>query len=101
MSIAERYHQAMTKWAHAKSEADRLERYSKRVFSQLVIQGEGAVSHREHWARQHAAFISAEDSLVKAQTEANLAYAEAEGLKTLFEEWRTQAATNRAEMNLR
>jgi hypothetical protein len=99
--LGERVHMALIAAAKAKSEAQRAERLAKRVFSQLVISGDGAVSQREHAARAHINYISAEDAWITAQTEANLAGAEADALQLRFAEWQSINATTRVEMGLR
>ena len=100
-SLAEQTADALVRAAEAKAIADKLERLTKRVYSQLVISGEGSVAHREHAARCHPKYISIEDEWVSANTVANVAKAEADGLELQFKEWQSRNATNRAEMGLR
>jgi hypothetical protein len=99
--IAHKCTMAMVAAGKAKSDAGRLERIAKRVFSQLVITGSGSVALREHEARCHERYIAAEDAYIEAQTMANVLGAEAEGLQLQFEYFRTVSATARAEMQLR
>ena len=87
--------------ARAESEAIRLEKLAKRVFSQLVINSEGSVNIREHLARAHLKYTEAEDAYITAQTAANLARAKSDGLRLRFEAWRTEESSERARMNLR
>lgn len=101
VSIADRCSDALLRAAEAQSEADRLERLAKRVFAQLVIAGDGAVSKREYDARANVRYIAVEDEMIAAQTAANLARAEADGLELRFKEWQSRNSTARAEMQLR
>jgi len=100
-SIGEQCHAALIAAAEAKSEALKLERLAKRVFSQLVVSMTGPISQREHAARADIKYISAEDAYITAQTAENIARAHADSAQIRYEIWRTNAATSRAEMNLR
>ena len=100
-SIGEQCHAALIAAAEASSEALRLKSLAKRVFSQLVINAEGPISLREHAARADIKYIAAEDAYITAQTAENIARAHADSAQIAYEIWRTNAATSRAEMNLR
>lgn len=99
--LGELCHDAMLAHAKAQSEAMRLERLRKRKFAELFLRTEGSVAQREALARTNPAYVEAENAWVQAESAANLAKAEAEGLRLRFEAWRTAQATTRAEMNLR
>lgn len=99
--IAYRCTEAMKAAAEAKSDAERLERMAKRVYSQLIISGQGSVAYREHAARCDQKYIDAENVYVAAQTRANVLGAEADGLRLQFEYFRTVSADRRAEMQMR
>lgn len=100
-TLGELCHDAMLKHAGTQNEALRTERLRKRMFAELFLRGDGSVAHREAMARTNPAYIEAEEKWVQAESAANMAKAEADGLRLRFEAWRTEAATTRAEMNLR
>lgn len=101
-SLGQRCHDALLRAARAKSEAERLAKLAKRVLAQCFIHAVGrSAAERDAIARNDVQYIRVEDALIEAETAANLARAEADGLELRFEEWRTTQATARAEMNLR
>lgn len=101
-SLGERCHDAMLKAAETSSEARRLKKLAERVLAQITLAQDGkSHAERETKARCDVRYLSAEDACIAAETTANLAKAEADGLQVRFEEWRTLQATHRAEMNLR
>lgn len=101
-TLGEQCHDAMLEAAKAASEAKRLKKLSERILAQLTIYQSGkSQAEREMKARCDMKFITAEDACIQAETAANIAKAEADGLQVRFEEWRTRQATQRAEMNLR
>lgn len=101
LPLGEQCHAALVKAAEMQSDAERLEKLAKRKFAQLVIAGEGSVNKREYDARANVVYIACEDAMIAAQTAANVARAEADGLRVRFSEWQTLSATARAEMGLR
>ena len=101
LALGVQCHDAMVKHAAALNEALRTERLRKRIFAELYLRGDGSVAHREAMARTNPAYIEAEERWVQCESAANLAKAEADGLRIRFEAWRTQQSTARAEMNLR
>ena len=101
-SLGERCHEAMLAHAKAQSEAMRAERLRKRKFAELFLRmTEGSVAQREAMARTSPAYVEAENLWVQAESAANLAKAEADGMRIRFEEYRTREATTRAEMQMR
>lgn len=100
-TLARQIEAALLDAARAKSEADRLERMAKRKLAELRLRADGkSADDREAWARTHTHYVDAENQYIEAASKANLARARADGLQIRFDEWRTEQATKRAEMNL-
>ena len=103
-TIGERCHDAKLDAADKKSAAEKSQGMTKRKLSHLAIhyksQGLSGAMAMEA-ARNDTAYHEEEDKMFDAMKLANLARAEAEGLECLFEQWRTESSTRRAEMNLR
>ena len=99
--FSERIRLSLAQAAQDKSEADRLEAMSKRIYAQLIVNSEGSVSFREYLARQHDRYVAIEDQLLEAKTRANLSKAHADALQLAFEEWRSIQSTAREEMKLK
>ncbi len=100
--LGQKYHDALIRAAEAKNEALRAERMKKRIFAQVILRVEGKnAQEREAQAITHSEYQRFEDAWVEAETKANVAKAEADGLAVMFEAWRTQQATARAEMQIR
>ena len=97
----EKYETALMEAAETKSEALRLERLAKRVFSACYLAEAGTIAEREHRARINPKFIAVEDEWLTAEQAANTAGAKAEAMKVKFDYWRTLEATERAKMQLR
>ena len=97
---SEHYRIRAVAYAEADGEALRLERLSKRVFSQIVTSGEGSIVAREHAARINPKYTSVEDAWVTASTRANVAKADMEAVKIAFEEFRSRSATARVERGM-
>lgn len=101
-TLGEQCHDALVAAAKSGSEARRLKKLSERVLAQITLSMDGkSHAERETKARCDMKYIAAEDAYLEAERTANLEGAEADGLKVRFEEWRTNQATTRAEMNLR
>jgi len=101
-TLADTVGQALEDAALKRSEAELFKARAKRIYSELVIRGEGkSIAEREHWARQEARYVEAEEKALAAASDANLAEARADHWRLRFEEWRSLNATNRAQMNLR
>lgn len=100
LTLGEQCHAAMVKFATAENEALRTKQLHKRIFAELYLRGDGNIPHREAMARTNPAYIEAEERWIQAESAANLAKAESNGLRIRFEAWRTQAATRRAEMTM-
>lgn len=102
LPLGEQVHNALVAAAKVQSEALRLEKLAKRVMAQLMIASdEKSAGMREAAARSDLKYTAVEDAWIQAETDANIAKAEADGLKIRWESWRTEAANTRAEMNLR
>lgn len=101
-SLGEQCHDALLKAAETGSEAKRLKKLSERVLAQLTLAQDGkSHAEREVKARCDMRYIAAEDASITAETDANKARAEADGLHVRFSEWQTLESTRRAEMHLR
>lgn len=101
-SLGERCADALEEYARAKSDAERLSKLAKRVLAQCFIHAEGKnAAERDAQARVNPKYIAIEDDLIRAETDANMARAKADGLQLQFEEYRTRESTRRAEMQLK
>lgn len=101
-TLGELAHDAMIHAAQRKVEALRLKKLSERIYDRVFLTVEGKnLAEKEARARQHMQFIEAEDAALLAESEAIVAKAKADGVMVRFEEFRTKAATDRAEMQLR
>lgn len=101
LPLGERCHRALVQAARVKVEALTARKLAERVYDRILLDAEGSIPVREAKARVHEKFIAAEDAALKLESDAIIAKAHADGLQIRFEEFRTQAATSRAEMNLR
>lgn len=99
--LGQRYGQQLHETARLKADALVAERLQKRIFSACFLDAEGTVANREHLARTHAKFISAEDDWLQKQRAADLAEAVAEAMRARMEIWRTKESSRRAEMQIR
>lgn len=100
--LGQRYEQAVTKHAHAKSAASAAKKLAARVYAQCLIAAEDApVELQKAAARIHPKYIAAEDEWQRLETAANLANAECDALRLKYESWRSMNATKRAEMQIR
>lgn len=101
LPLAEQCAQALERAAVAKNEALRLRKMADRIYDRVFLDTEGKnIEERKAKARVHAAYLSADDAAFTAEEAANLARARSDGLAIRFEAWRTDSATQRAEMNL-
>lgn len=101
-TLGEQCHDAMLLSAQSESDARRAKKLAERVLAQITLAMDGkSHAERETKARCEMKYIAAEDAYLEAETRANVQKAEADGLRIRFEEWRTNQATTRAEMNLR
>lgn len=98
--FTERWTQLTKEWVRLDGEASKLEKLEKLIFSEMVQREQGSVAAREHAVRADAVFRDHCLEAIGARTQANIARAEADGMKMRFEAWRTISATKRAEMNL-
>jgi hypothetical protein len=101
-TLGQRCHAALVQAAQQKAEALRAKKLAERTFERVLLSTEGkTVSEREAKARADAKVIAVEDAAIEAESAAIVAKARADGMQIEFEEFRTNAATTRAEMTLR
>jgi hypothetical protein len=101
-SIGDEVSDALLAAAEAKWDATVARRKADRMFDEILLrQSGGSADERKAKARQHMEYIRADDEALEAEHRANMAKARADGAHIRFEEYRTRAATARAEMNLR
>ena len=98
--ISLKYAHAAKTYAQAKSAALGQERKQKRVFREIFLRMDGNIEERKAKAHNSPAYTQVEDDWVAAESAANLASAELDALRIVFDEWRTIQATKRAEMGL-
>ena len=94
-------HDALVAAAESKNIAILLRKKSERILDQVFLMSEGSIEVRKVTARQSDNYLMADQRALVAETKANIAKAEADGLQIRFESWRTEQATARAEMQLR
>lgn len=101
-SLGERVHDAMIKAAEAKVEAMRSRRHAERAFDIALLKATGKnAEERKASARLDSAFQEKDALALEAECAAIIAKSEADGLEIVWETWRTEQSTRRAEMNLR
>lgn len=101
LSLSEQVHRALVNAARLKVEAMRAKKIAERAFDRILLDQEGKnIAEREAKARIHATFLSLDDAALEAESKAIIARAHTEGLQCRFEAWRSENATNRAEMAL-
>lgn len=101
LPLGEQCAAALETAAVAKTEALRLRKMAERIYDRIFLETEARnVSEREAKARVHAAYLSADDAALEAESEAIIARSRSDGLAVKWESWRTQSATDRAEMTL-
>jgi hypothetical protein len=102
LSLGERCHGAIVRAAEAKVSAMKARKLADRIYDRVLLTSEGKnASEREARARTDMAFMTADDAALETESAAIIAKAEADGLQVVFEQFRTNAATSRAEMQLR
>ena len=101
MELGSKYENALLDAAMKKSEALRLERMTKRIYSAIYLEATGTIDERKAKALVNEKYKEAEDEWLDAEREANIAQAKADACEVAFETWRTQESTKRAEMTLR
>lgn len=102
LTLGERVHAALVKSAEAKVAALKARKLADRVYDRLLIDAQGKNSgEREARARTDARYVSVDDAAIEAESAHILVKADADGLAIVFEQWRTNSATARAEMSLR
>lgn len=98
--FTEQWTRLTKEWVRLDGQASKLEKLEKIVFSEIVQREGGSVAAREHAARASVQYRTHCLQTIEARTAANMARAEADGMKMRFEAWRTISATKRAEMQL-
>ena len=96
-----RWTEKTKEWVHLDNDARRFEELRKSVFSEIVNRMEGkSIAEREHKAHATGQYMGHIKQMVQARTLANVAKAEADGMKLQWETWRTINATRRKEMGM-
>ena len=92
---------ALEEAATAKVKALEARKLAERIYDRIFLEMAGSIEERKAKARVHMAYQKADDEARQFEHEAIVAKAKADGMNVRFEEFRTNAATARAEMNLR
>lgn len=100
LPLGERVHRALVEAGERKVEAMRARKLAERVYDRIFLEQEGSVPVKEARTRTHERYISVDDAAIEAEHKAIVAKAHADGLSVRFEQWRTEQATTRAEMQL-
>jgi hypothetical protein len=100
-SLGEQVHDALVRAAEKKAEALRLRKTAERRLDLAFRAAKGSVEVRKAAARTSEDYTACDLDALEAECAAVVAKAEADGLGVQFEEYRTRAATARAEMTLR
>jgi hypothetical protein len=100
-SLGAQCHRALQKAGKDEAKAMKCKRLLKRLYQRLYLETEGTVAEREAKTQLHEKYIEAENVFISAESDAIVSKAEADGLELMFEEWRTNQSTARAEMQLR
>jgi hypothetical protein len=100
--VSEQYADAIIEAGKAKVEAMRARKKADRILDAcfLAATGKNAEERKAH-ARQDERFKSADLEAEKAELEEIAARSQANALQVAWESWRTEAANDRAAMNLR
>ena len=102
LTIGQRCHDALLEAAQAKVAAMTKRRWAERAFDISLLKATGKNSEeRKASARMDPVFSERDDAAHEAECAAIVAKANADGLQIQFEQWRTEQATNRAEMQMR
>lgn len=100
--VYERYRTAGVKWAELDGIASNYEEMRKPKRAQIMISfGDMSVNKAEMQAEASKEYIDHITKMVSARTEANIARAEWEAIKSWIETVRTLEASRRAEMQLK
>lgn len=101
-SLGQLCHDSLVYAARLKTDALRARKLADRILDRILLTTDGkSIPEREARARTHMEYITADDAAIEAESAAIVARAKADGLQVRFEEFRTNAATTRAEMTLR
>ena len=100
-TLGEQCHDALVAAAESKNIAMLLRKKAERILDQVFLMSDGSIEVRKATARDSKEHREADQRALEAETKANIAKAEGDGLQIRFEEWRTQQSTRRAEMTLR
>ena len=102
LPLGEQCHNALVAAAQAKIEAMSKRRWAERAFDLSLLKATGKnADERKASARLDPVFTERDDAAHEAECKAIVAKAEADGLQVRFEQWRSENAMTRAEMNLR
>lgn len=101
-SIGQRFYDACVRAAEKKNDAFKLKKFMERTLAECMIRsGEKTDSKQKNKALLNQLYIDAESNYIMAQSQANIAQAEADGLECMFKSWQSENATRRAEMGLK
>ena len=102
-TLGEATHDAIEEAGRKKADALRAKKKAERYFDIAFIAVKDAknADERRAKARLDPNFTKADDDHTEAECAAIVAKAEADAMEVRFDEWRTNRATERAEMNLR
>jgi hypothetical protein len=101
-TLGEQLNDAILDSAEARTEALRCRKRADRLLDVEFLRSEGKnADERRAKARTSDSYTRADLEAVEAECEAIKAKAKADGLQILWESWRTEQSTRRAEMNLR
>lgn len=101
-TLGQQYYDACVKAAEKKNDAFRLKKLMERTLAECMIRsGEKTDSKQKNKALLNQLYIDAESNYIVAQSQANVAQAEADGLEVMFKCWQSEQATTREEMKIR
>ena len=99
-SVENRLAKAHEACAEAENLALTMKRIMERKHATIFLRQAGNNAEREAKTRTHEDYLSAEDDYLDAANHANLAKAQRNALEVLWETWRTNESTRRAEMRI-
>ena len=98
--LPHRWLEKMKEWATLDEAARKLDELKKACLAEIFNREEGAIGVRENAALASKRYQDYVYDMCEAKTKANVAKAEADAMKMLWETWRSKNATKREEMRL-